>query len=158
MAASGAGDFDFQSGAWNVHHRRLKARLAQSDDWEEFTGTCIAQPVLGGNGNMDDNLLNFPGGPYRAVTLRSFDPETGNWAIWWLDARRPHQLDVPVIGRFTNGRGEFLARDTFEGEPIVVRFLWLDTDKAEPRWEQAFSPDEGKTWETNWTMRFVRMG
>ena len=26
-----------------------------------------------------------------------------------------------------------------------------------PRWEQAFSLDEGNSWETNWTMDFTRM-
>jgi hypothetical protein len=25
-----------------------------------------------------------------------------------------------------------------------------------PRWDQAFSKDQGRTWETNWTMDFVR--
>jgi len=100
--------------------------------------------------------VNFPGGAYRAIAVRSFDAAKGTWAIWWLDHRSPHHLDVPVIGRFVNGRGEFLADDTFEGHPIKVRFLWLDTDTEHPRWEQAFSPDGGATWETNWCMRFTR--
>ncbi len=151
-----ASDFDFEFGAWTVHHRRLKQRLAHSDDWEDFTGTAAVQPILGGNGNLEDNLVNFPGGAYRAIALRSYDAVTGTWAIWWLDARHPHHLDVPVIGRFADGRGEFTADDSFEGKPIKVRFLWLDTQTPEPKWEQAFSPDGGATWETNWTMRFVR--
>jgi hypothetical protein len=29
-------------------------------------------------------------------------------------------------------------------------------DPANPRWEQAFSDDAGKSWETNWTMDFRR--
>ncbi len=149
-------DFDFEFGAWRVAHRRLKDRLAGCDAWEEFSGRCEARPILGGNGNVEDNLLDFPGGAYRAVALRSLDAGTGRWAIWWLDARNPHHLDVPVIGRFENGVGTFLAEDELDGRPIRVRFLWLRTDTASPRWEQAFSPDAGKTWETNWTMDFSR--
>jgi hypothetical protein len=149
-------DFDFEFGRWTVRHRRLVKRLAGSQDWEEFTGTCEARPVLAGNGNVEDNLVNLPAGAYRAIAIRSYNTASGNWAIWWLDERAPHHLDVPVIGRFTNGRGEFLAVDTFEGRPIKVRFLWLDTDTDTPRWEQAFSPDGGKTWETNWYMSFSR--
>jgi hypothetical protein len=32
----GPNDFDFFIGNWRVHHRRLKERLAQNNDWEEF--------------------------------------------------------------------------------------------------------------------------
>ena len=149
-------DFDFQQGRWRVKHRRLKARLAGSTDWEEFEGTSEQRPLLGGNGNIEDNLLHLPGGDYRAVALRSFDPVGGTWAIWWLDGRNPHQLDVPVIGRFENGVGGFFAEDVHEGRPIRIRFLWLAADTDAPRWKQAMSDDGGATWETNWTMDFTR--
>ena len=61
-------------GSWDVRHRRLKERLSGCIEWAEFAGTTVAQKVLGGFENMDDNTLELPGGPYRAVTLRSFDP------------------------------------------------------------------------------------
>jgi hypothetical protein len=149
-------DFDFQQGRWRVKHRRLKARLADCHDWEEFEGTCEQRPILGGNGNLEDNLLHLPAGSYRAIALRSWDPANGNWAIWWLDNRAPHSLDVPVIGRFENGVGTFTADDLHEGRPVRLRFLWLRTDTATPRWEQALSADGGETWETNWVMDFER--
>lgn len=112
--------------------------------------------ILGGRGNIEDNVIDLPAGAYRALALRSFDAEAGTWAIWWLDQRAPHQLDVPVIGGFENGVGAFYANDTLDGRPIRVRFLWLDTASGSPRWEQAFSPDDGASWETNWTMQFTR--
>ena len=74
-----AGDFDFQIGSWLVKHRRLKARLANCDDWEEFDGTCDMRPILGGNGNVEDNVLYIPSGTYRAIALRSFDPAQKSW-------------------------------------------------------------------------------
>ena len=112
--------------------------------------------ILGGFGNVEDNLLCFPDGQFRAVALRSYDPVKEQWSIWWLDGRFPGRLDVPVVGRFEDGVGTFFARDTFEGAPIVVRFLWSRINSDELRWEQAFSPDDGSTWETNWTMNFFR--
>lgn len=125
-----------------------------SDEWAEFTGTCVAQKILGGLGNIDDNVIELPAGTYRAVTIRAFDLETENWSIWWLDGRHPKPpLDPPVIGRFEDGIGEFYADDTIDGQPIRARFLWNQTG---PTWEQAFSTDGGATWETNWTMRFTR--
>lgn len=149
-------DFDFQQGKWRVRHRRLKARLASCTDWEEFPGTCEQRLILGGNGNVEDNLLHIPSGSYRAIALRSYDPASGSWAIWWLDGRAPHALDIPVIGRFEDGVGSFYADDVLDGAPVRLRFLWLRTDTPSPRWEQALSADRGASWETNWTMDFDR--
>ena len=87
-SSSGADDFDFLMGRWRVAHRRLKKWLSGSSDWTEFEGTNEAWKVLGGLGNVDDNWMDLPGGAYRAVTLRSFDPQTQQWTIWWLDGRR----------------------------------------------------------------------
>jgi hypothetical protein len=150
-------DFDFLVGRWTVQHRRLKHRLAHSAEWEAFPGTCQSSPVLGGQGNVDDNVLETPAGPYRAVTLRSFDPRTKSWSIWWLDSRHPHELDPPVVGGFRNGVGRFLAKDTFNGRPIIVRYIWSDITPQSAKWQQAFSDDGGKTWETNWIMQFYRI-
>ena len=149
-------DFDFQQGRWRVAHRRLKDRLMGCTEWEEFEGTCEMRLILGGNGNIEDNLLRISTGSYRALALRSYDPKSATWAIWWLDGRNPHALDVPVIGRFEDGIGSFYAEDTLNGAPIKVRFLWLDIATETPRWEQAMSLDNGKSWETNWIMNFER--
>ena len=149
-------DFDFQIGDWDVHHRRLIGRLVGSDDWEEFDGTCSMRTILGGQGNIEDNQINIPSGSYRAVALRSFDPATLTWAIWWLDARNPHGLDVPVIGGFADGVGTFYADDMLDGRPIRVRFTWSETHGDTPVWEQAFSPAGESTWEVNWVMHFKR--
>jgi hypothetical protein len=149
-------DFDFFHGEWIVKHRRLTARLKGGVHWEEFGGTCAARPVLGGFGNVDDNLLDLPDGAYRAITIRSFDAMSGLWAIWWLDGRHPHRLDVPVVGQFVDGIGIFLADDVYEDRPIKVRFRWAHETPGTCQWQQAFSGDGGKTWETNWMMDFTK--
>ncbi|MFN8387036.1 MAG: hypothetical protein U0X92_11520 [Anaerolineales bacterium] len=149
-------DFDFFIGSWKVSHRRLKVRLANSDEWETFAGVCVTQKTLGGFGNIDDNTLEIPSGAYRAMTIRSFDVKTGAWSIWWLDGRNPGRLDVPVVGKFEKGVGTFIAEDTWEGKPLRVRFLWTQSQDGSPHWEQAFSLDAGATWETNWVMDFTR--
>jgi hypothetical protein len=152
----GANAFDFFHGAWRVAHRRLRARLCGDTNWENFPGSCVVHAILGGHGNIDDNVIELPAGAYRAATMRAFDPETRRWAIWWLDARNPLRLDTPMVGEFRDGEGTFFADDVFEGRAIRVRFLWMRTRTASPRWEQAFSADGGETWETNWIMDFSR--
>jgi len=149
-------DFDFFIGSWDVSHRRLKERLAGCTDWVEFAGTSVVWKILGGLGNLDDNWLDLPGGPYRAATLRSFDPARALWSIWWLDGRYPDRLDTPMVGRFADDIGLFYADDEFNGRRIRVRFIWSVPEPETPRWEQAFSVDDGATWETNWTMDFTR--
>jgi hypothetical protein len=147
-------DFDFYVGSWRVRHTRLKSRLTNCTEWEEFEGTTVVYKTLGGFGNVDDNWLDLPEGPYRAVSIRAYDTQTRSWSIWWLDSRRPNTLDVPVVGTFENDIGTFLAQDTLDGRPILVRFSWDKRQPQTPKWEQAFSPDNGATWETNWVMSF----
>lgn len=151
-----ARDFDFLVGKWRVKHRQLKDRLAGSEDWIEFGGTSELWATLNGHGNVDDNYLDNPGGPYRAMTVRTYNPDSKNWAIWWVDARNPHRIDPPVFGNFRDNVGTFEGDDIFDGRPIRVRFTWTRVSANSARWEQAFSPDGGKSWETNWQMEFER--
>jgi len=151
-------DFDFLFGDWNVHHTLLKDRLAGCHEWFEFDGTSTVRAMMAGYGNVDDNVLNKPGGAYRAMTVRAFDPVSGQWAIWWVDGRNPlGDLDPAVKGRFQDGVGIFYADDTFRGNPVRVRFTWSQITPTSIHWEQAFSPDRGKTWETNWKSDFTRV-
>jgi hypothetical protein len=53
-------------------------------------------------------------------------------------------------------RGEFYSQEVFEGRHIFNRFIWTVTSRDAYRWEQAFSVDGGRTWETNWIMDFTR--
>jgi len=152
---TGLNDFDFFIGKWRVHHRRLKERLAHNDDWEQFKGTSTVQKILGGLGNMDDNVIELPSGTYHAATIRTYDPAKQTWTIWWIDSRNSGHLDPPVVGRFEKGVGTFYADDQFKGKAIRIRYLW--NASTAPHWEQAFSDDGGKTWETNWEMDFTRM-
>jgi hypothetical protein len=150
-------DFDFEIGNWSVRHRKLKERLKGCDEWIEFDGLSSTRKILGGFGNLEDNQLFLPDAPLRAVALRSWNAATGLWSIWWLDGRFPDALDTPVVGRFNDGVGVFLADDVLNTVPIKVRFTWSASATDSLRWEQAFSADAGQTWETNWTMVFSRV-
>lgn len=155
QAESTARDFDFWMGRWRVRNTFLRERLAGSDAWDEFEATSVARPLLDGLGNEDEFRTDYGGG-FVAMSFRFFDPETRLWAIYWADSRRPGRLDPPVLGSFSGDTGVFEGTDTFDGRPILVRFVWSRVTTPTPRWEQAFSADGGETWETNWVMEFAR--
>lgn len=151
-------DFDFIIGKWTVHHHRLKARLADSHEWEDFAGTSQVWKTLNGHGTFDENFIDIPGGGYWADGIRAYDPRTATWRIWWLDARHPESsLEPPVQGRFENGIGIFETEDVQVGKPVIVRYTWSGITHDKAHWEQAFSTDGGKTWEMNWAMDLTRV-
>lgn len=149
------GDFGFLTGSWRVRHHKLKGRLLGSTEWTDFEGTCQCWPLLGEAANVDDNVLHAPDGVYRGVTLRRRHPGTGQWWIWWLDDQSA-AMQPPVIGEFKDGVGIFFGDDQLRGQPIRVRFIWSEICARAARWEQAFSGDQGRTWEVNWIMNFGR--
>ena len=155
-AAHSAGDFDFFLGEWQVKHRRLKERLVGSQEWEEYAGTTHCQAILGGIANFNDSIVHRAGSTYRSLGLRAFDAKTNVWTDWSLDGRNPTQVTVDGVGRFVGGVGTFFADDTFAGKPIRVRGTFTPVSASSARWEQAFSPDGGRTWETNYMILYTR--
>jgi len=160
-AAIPSADFDFLMGIWRCQHRYRVRRLAACNDWIEFEGTCAARKILGGLGNMDENDIAMPGGRYGGMSLRLWDPERGRWTIHWLDSRRPGVIGRPVRGAFAQRPdgpfGVFHGDDQLEGRAIRVRHIWSRITGDSARWEQAFSVDDGSSWETNWFMDFTRL-
>jgi hypothetical protein len=156
QAQSTAEDFDFWMGTWEARNRRLKRRLAGSEDWEEFEARSIARPLFDGLANEDEFHTDHDGG-FVGMSFRFFDSETKQWSIYWADSRRLGLLDPPVVGAFDGDVGVFEGEDIFNGRPILVRFTWSRVTTPNPRWEQAFSDDGGRTWETNWVTDFTRL-
>lgn len=154
---SGALDFDFLHGRWRGRSRRLVERLVGCQEWAEFDCTLECSPMLGGLGNVEEfRSEHLPG--FVGLALRVFDPKARQWAIYWAD-NRTGILDPPMRGGFEGDLGVFFGGDFHQGRAILSRFFWRrgTSSSRGPRWEQAFSADGGQTWETNWTMDFVRV-
>jgi len=152
-ATDGVHDFDFLAGRWNVEHRRLVARGVASDEWEEFAGTSEASLHLGGVANVDE--ITLPAKGWSGMTVRAFDLRSRRWSIYWINSTQG-TLQPPVTGGFDGDRGTFFGDDVDDGRRVQVRFVWTRQNADAARWEQAFSYDDGKSWETNWVMEFAR--
>lgn len=149
-------DFDFYEGKWKLRNRKLKSKLANCSEWMEFESTQEMYRVLKGIGNIDNYLATFDGVPFEGMSIRLFNPNTKLWSIYWADSNEG-RLDPPVVGSFENSIGHFFTKDIFNGKEILVVFRWDNIDKENPIWSQAFSADNGKTWEWNWYMYFSKI-
>lgn len=150
---SGCHAFDFEHGRWKMPNERLKKRLAGAHDWEHFLTYDVGTPLPGCIGDIDvmrtDHWPHFVG-----LTIRTYDPKTRLWRIYWVDNRFSRGvIGPPVVGRFKGNVGVFYGKDTYNGAPILVRFIWKVSppgSKVVATWSQAFSNDGGRTWEVNW--------
>ncbi len=156
MAAS---DFDFVIGRWDVTNRKRDDMLdPQCTDWTQFRSTGEHRPLPGGAGNIEAYATHeMPGlGEFHGLALRLYEPSSDLWRIWWSSSASPGRLDPPVEGRFDGPRGDFRTHDVINGVPVGVRFLWDDLGPTQCRWQQAFSHDGDRTWDTNWVMEMSR--
>ncbi len=151
--AAEAADWAFLVGQWRVRNRRRKP----DGSWEEFSSTLTNRPVMGGMGNVGDNVFEAPGGTYRGMSMRAFDPQQRVWRSWWLDGRTPRDIAPALTGKFDRGTGTLVGDEMIAGEKVQVRSRWSQVSRGATRWEQALSKD-GRNWEPNWIAELERMG
>lgn len=148
----GRHDFDFLSGRWYAHSRRLVKPLHGADEWEEFESVHDGVLLPSGFGVADDfRIESRPG--FIGLALQVYDPAKQQWQAYWY---RLGVLTAPLIGAFRDGVGVFEGPDQHEGQPIITRYTWSGITATSARWEQAYSADGGKTWEVNWIMNYRR--
>jgi len=145
----GQHDFDFEIGKWVTHLWRLEHPLSHSNSWVEYWGTTAVSKVWNGRANLVELDVNGPAGHIEALSLRLYNPQSRQWSLNFASSAGG-SMNPPTIGAFKDGRGEFYDRETFNGRSILVRFIISDIKPDSCRFEQAFSEDDGKTWEVNW--------
>src|SRR5258708_7825756 len=132
-ATSGVHDFDFLVGHWQVHHRKLKKRLANSHEWIEFEGTLSSQPLMGGLQQCRRPRARSAG---RSLSWRSA-------AILRLE----DPAVVNLVARQSDATGNRLTRQmrARHGRPIGCRTSREYTNRRERR-SQVASHLPSKTW------------
>jgi hypothetical protein len=170
----GSHDFDFIYGKWRMPNHRLKKRLAGSHEWDDFITCDEGSALPGGIGDIDYWKASY-WKDFVGVTVRTYDPKTALWRIYWVDNTfSAGVVAPPVVGKFAGNVGIFEGHDTSNGTPVIARFTWTLNPKPSEvaakweqalnpkglkvvaKWEQAFSTDGGKTWETNWYNEFIQ--
>jgi hypothetical protein len=151
----GQHDFDFNFGTWKTHVSRLVHPLTGSNQWVEYDGTSVVTKVWNGRASLFELDVSGPAGHIEGVGLRLYNPETHQWSLNWANSS-DGVIKKPMIGEFKDGRGEFFDQEQFDDRMILARNGFSDITPNSSRFDQAFSDNGGKTWETNWVMTFTR--
>lgn len=156
---TGAGEFEFWIGNWDIQQRILQ----RDGSWLELPARTSVSKALDGCALIEHwqgEVLFFWQGmqkaePMKGLSIRSRDPKSGNWQIFWMDTRAP-LFGNPYIGQFTDGRGEFFREWGAPDGPRKGRITFTDITENTVRWELAVSTDSGRTFNSIWTMTMRR--
>ena len=151
----GQHDFDFSIGTWKTHITRLQKPLSGSTTWLKMEGTKTERRIWNGRAHLEEIEADGPMGHMEALTLFLYNPKAHQWSQTFASSR-DGTLGTPLIGTFNNGRGVFIGQDTFNDRTILVRVIWSDITQDSHKFEQAFSDDGGRTWESNFIALLTR--
>lgn len=158
IPTSGRHDFDWEIGTWHTDMRRLRHPLSGSSEWLSYTGTTVVREVWAGKANLVELNVDGPAGHLQALSLRLFDPKSNQWSLNFANAAGGG-VSVPApVGEFRSGRGEFYDQERFGERTVLVRFVISEVTARSAHFEQSFSADGGRSWETNWIATDTRMG
>jgi hypothetical protein len=154
----GQHDFDFEIGTWKSHGSRRLHPLTGSDTWAEFDGTSVVRKIWNGRANLVELEADGPvAGHIENLSLRLYNPQSHQWSLYYASSKGGALSMPATIGEFKNGRGEFFDMELINGRNTLVRNVWSDITPNSCHFEQAFSLDEGKTWEVNWITTDTRV-
>jgi hypothetical protein len=152
----GSHEFDFDFGTWQTHTSRMLHPLSGAREWVDVDGTTVVTPIWGGRANIAEHTATGATGPVQSLALYTFNPKTREWNVNFATSSGGKLSSTPGRGRFSEGRVDFYDKEPINGKSVLVRFsMWgITPDTAQS--EQAFSTDDGKTWEVNWINKYTR--
>jgi hypothetical protein len=150
----GAHDWDWDIGTWKTHQRRLLHPLTGSTTWVEYNGTDTVRKIWDG-ANTGTIEADGPSGHLEIYAVRLYNPGAHQWNVYFTNPASGN-FGIPVVGEFNNGRGEFYDQEQLNGRAIMVRFRVYDITPNACKFDQSFSADGGKTWETNFIVTETR--
>jgi hypothetical protein len=151
----GAHDFDFNLGTWHTSIRRTAHPLSGDPTMVDMSGTVTVRPIWGGRAQIEELEVDGPHGHWQGITLFLYNPKSRQWTQTYMGASDP--TPSTTTGSFARGRGELYSQDTLNGRAVLVRGTWSDITPDAHRYEEAYSADGGRTWETAFSARLTRV-
>ena len=141
----GEHDFDFHLGVWRTHIKRIADPFSGAANPIELNGTVSVRKVWDGRAQLEEIETDGPDGHWEGMTLFLYNPASRQWSQSFINSK-VGELGSPLIGSFSNGRGELLSEDTFKGRTILVRGVWSDITPDSHQYAESYSQDGGRTW------------
>lgn len=153
----GSAAFDWELGVWDTQLRRLRQPLSGKTEWIDYAGTTVVTPLAGRRANIVELDVRGAAGRIAGVSLRLFQPATQQWTLHFANLANGLMTN-PMSGSFQGGRGTFYGDETVDGRTVKVRFVITPLSPVSWRFEQAYSSDNGQSWEMNWIAVDTRRG
>ena len=160
-AAPEARQFDFWLGKWEIQQK-----IRQRDGtWLSLPARTSVASVLDGCALLErwEGDVKFYWEGMEAVermeglSVRSYDPEAGQWCIHWMDSRHP-RFGPPFCGRFAEGRGDFHQKRTTPAGVREMRIRFSERGGDTVLWELATGGEAESSWAPLWIMEMKRRG
>jgi hypothetical protein len=151
----GAHDFDFNFGVWKSHITRLVHPLTDSKESIELNGTVAVRKVWDGKAWLEEMEADGPKGHWQGMTLFLYNPQSHQWSQTFVNSSQGVVAGT-LTGSFQDGREELYSQDTVDGRAILVRGTWSNIAADSHRYQEAYSTDGGKTWQTVFTADLIR--
>ena len=148
----GSHDFDFQTGHWRIHNGRLSRAYRGARSGRPSRRP--RRPSCSARTRQHRSLLTVV--LAASSGCRSASSFGARGVEYLLGDNRVDRLLPPVVGLFHRDVGVFYGRQELDGRRTGPVHVVFDHHPNGARWEQAFSPDDGTTWESNWVMTLTR--
>ncbi len=147
--------FDFWIGEWDVVNRNRPD--AEARWYDTGSATARVYPVVAGCGIVEHWRGRAYGEFQVGFSLQAFNPQVGQWdmVLLWPNSGEPRFGEL--AGGFRLNRGEFYSRGvSAAGDTTISRFTFSDVTPNSLRWQDGFSTDGGRVWDSGWIQEFTR--
>src|ERR1700732_4431958 len=86
-ARDGAHDFDFGTGVWHTHIRRVLDPFSATSDVIELNGTVTTRPIWGGRARLEEIEADGPKGHWEGLSLFLYNPQSHQWSQSFLNSK-----------------------------------------------------------------------
>jgi len=129
--------FDFWLGEWDL-------------TWgEDSKGTNHVLRI------MDEKIIqeNFSSPDLQGMSVSFYDRSREVWCQTWVNNSGTY---LDFTGKFEDGK-MILSRDAIvKGIPCQQRMVWYNIEADQFDWNWERSDDRGKTWKTQWQVKYSR--